>query len=143
MLEIKEKEKFMKIEEKNIKIKGILFECYIKKQETIDLSQSLWKKVYNHLEEPGFIKISETFKVRNKSWADILTALGYESTTFDWAVPENYYSDFIEIFRMPSDMVWYYPKGNYFGEPMFLEDILERFCSLVKRHVVEVGFEPV
>ena len=138
----------MKIEERKVKINGVVFECYIKKPETIDLLQGLWKKVYNHLEEPGFIKISETFKIRvdkngNSVWKDILTALGYESTTFDWAVPQNYYNDFIEIFRMPSDMVWYYSKNNNFGEPMFLEEILERFCSLVKRHVLEVGYEPI
>jgi hypothetical protein len=60
-------------------------------------------------------------------------------TTYDLAVPQDWFDEYWRRWHRPPDAVWDYSDGSLFGKPVFWDDILRRFVGEVISATAEPG----
>lgn len=82
------------------------------------------------------ISLSKNIITYNQTFENMAKAIGLDMKKIDYAIPQSYFDEYYELFEEKPRVVWDY-NDNYFGKPLFYDEVLERYKSLVKEKLME------
>lgn len=68
---------------------------------------------------------------------DMLKTIGINPKNVDYATPQDWYEEYFNIFGEVPKAVWNYNNDPIFGQPLFHDEICQRFISVIRLKLME------
>lgn len=101
----------------------------------IRVYQFVKENSYQNYLDMGCIKLGKGVFV-SATLSEAIRVCGLNEYKIDFAIPQQYFDNYIKVFGEPPKLMWDY-NTNFFGYPLFREEVIERFKSIVRIRLME------